>query len=61
MGRTRLAAQLIEFAAAASPASQEIHAARAAIYAACMQAETSLIGKAIMAVSKRESEQRSGG
>lgn len=61
MGRTRLAAQLIEFAVAASPASKDVHTVRAAIYAACVEVETSLIGKAIMAVSKRESEERSAG
>jgi alkyl sulfatase BDS1-like metallo-beta-lactamase superfamily hydrolase len=56
MGQTRLAAHLIEFAAAASPANTEVHRVRAAIYASRMQEETSLIGKAILAVSKRDSE-----
>jgi alkyl sulfatase BDS1-like metallo-beta-lactamase superfamily hydrolase len=58
MGRARLAAHLIEFAAAAVPANKEVHRVRAAIYARCVEAETSLIGKAILAVSKRESEER---
>jgi Tfp pilus assembly protein PilF len=56
MGQTRLAAHLIEFAAAASPANAEVHRVRAAIYASRTEEETSLIGKAILAVSKRESE-----
>ena len=55
VGRIRLA-HLIEFAAAAFPANEDVHRARAAIYARCVEAETSLIGKAILAVSKRESE-----
>jgi glyoxylase-like metal-dependent hydrolase (beta-lactamase superfamily II) len=59
MGRTRLAAHVIEYAAAAAPADQEVHRVRAAVYAACVDAETSLIGKALMTVSRRESEQRS--
>jgi alkyl sulfatase BDS1-like metallo-beta-lactamase superfamily hydrolase len=58
MGRTRMAAQLIEFAVAASPGDKEVHRVRAAVYASCAEAETSLIGKAIQSVSKRESEDR---
>ena len=57
-GRTRLAAHLIELAAAASPDNKEVHRVRAEIYADCVEAETSLIGKAILSVSKRESEER---
>ena len=57
-GRTRLAAHLIEFAAAASPDNKEVHRVRADVYANCVEAETSLIGKAILSVSKRESEER---
>jgi alkyl sulfatase BDS1-like metallo-beta-lactamase superfamily hydrolase len=57
-GRTRLAAHLIEFAAAASPDNKEVHRVRADVYAGCVEAETSLIGKAILSVSKRESEER---
>ncbi|SED62603.1 Metallo-beta-lactamase superfamily protein [Rhizobiales bacterium GAS191] len=57
-GRTRLAAHVIEFAAAASPDNKEVHRVRAEIYADCVEAETSLIGKAILSVSERESEER---
>jgi hypothetical protein len=46
-GRTRLAAHLIELASTASPASLEIQAVRAKVYAQCTAAETSLIGRAI--------------
>ena len=58
-GRTRLAAHLIEFAAAAAPDNKEVHRVRADVYADCVEAETSLIGKAILSVSKRDSEERS--
>jgi alkyl sulfatase BDS1-like metallo-beta-lactamase superfamily hydrolase len=59
IGRTRLAAHLIEFAAAASPNDENVHRVRAAVYGACVNAETSLIGKALMRVPQRESEVRS--
>ncbi|WP_269930520.1 alkyl sulfatase dimerization domain-containing protein [Aminobacter sp. HY435] len=58
-GQTRLAASLIEFAVAAAPDDKEVHRVRTAVYAACVEAETSLIGKAIMAVTLRESGNRS--
>jgi hypothetical protein len=58
-GRTRLAAHLIELASNASPASAEIQTARAKVYAHCMEAETSLIGKAIFQVYRRDAEARS--
>jgi glyoxylase-like metal-dependent hydrolase (beta-lactamase superfamily II) len=57
-GQTRLAAHLIEFAAAAAPADGKVHAIRAAIYARCAEAETSLIGKALFAAPMRESKAR---
>jgi len=59
-GQTRLAAHLIELASAASPASAEIQMARATVYARCVEAETSLIGKAIFAVYQRDATARSG-
>jgi alkyl sulfatase BDS1-like metallo-beta-lactamase superfamily hydrolase len=59
-GQTRLAAHLIELASAASPASAEIQVARATVYARCVEAETSLIGKAIFAVYQRDAKVRSG-
>ncbi len=55
-GRTRIAATLIEFAAAAAPTDPSMHRVRAAIFAACRDAETSLVGKAIMAAALRHSE-----
>lgn len=58
-GQTRLAAHLIEFAATASPEDQQIQSTRANIYARCMEAETSLIGKAIFAVYQRDAKARS--
>jgi len=58
-GRARLAAHLVEFAAAAAPDNKEVHRVRADVYTDCVEAETSLIGKAILSVSKRESEERS--
>ena len=58
-GQTRLAAHLIEFAVGASADDAAFHRVRAEIYAACMAAETSLIGKAIFAVALRESKTRS--
>jgi alkyl sulfatase BDS1-like metallo-beta-lactamase superfamily hydrolase len=59
-GQTRLAAHLIEFAADALPTDHAIQTARAALYARCVEAETSLIGKAIFAVYQREAQTRSG-
>jgi alkyl sulfatase BDS1-like metallo-beta-lactamase superfamily hydrolase len=58
-GQTRLAAHLIEFAGAALPADKAIQAARAMVYGRCIEAETSLIGKAIFAVYERDAKARS--
>ena len=58
-GKTRLAAHLIELASTASPASAEIQAVRARVYAQCVSAEASLIGKAIFEVYRRDAEARS--
>jgi alkyl sulfatase BDS1-like metallo-beta-lactamase superfamily hydrolase len=57
-GKTRLAAHLVEFAATASPADRAIQATRADVYERCMAGETSLIGKAIFAVYRRDAEAR---
>ena len=57
--QTRLAAHLIELAAAASPQSVAIQTIRAKVYARCAEAETSLIGKAIFAVYQRDAQARS--
>lgn len=59
-GQPKLAVHLIEFAAAASPDAREIQQVRASIYARCVAAETSLIGKAIYAVSQRDAQARAG-
>jgi alkyl sulfatase BDS1-like metallo-beta-lactamase superfamily hydrolase len=48
-GETRLAAHLIEFAVVGSPSRIEFQELRAEIYARCVDAEMSLIGKAIFA------------
>jgi alkyl sulfatase BDS1-like metallo-beta-lactamase superfamily hydrolase len=58
-GQTRLAVHLIEFATGALPSNKDIQAARAKVYARCIEAETSLIGKAIFAASQREAVARS--
>jgi alkyl sulfatase BDS1-like metallo-beta-lactamase superfamily hydrolase len=55
-GRTRLAAHLVEFAAAAAPQESEIQAKRADIYKRCVAAESSLMGKAFFGVYQREAE-----
>jgi alkyl sulfatase BDS1-like metallo-beta-lactamase superfamily hydrolase len=60
-GDTRLAAHLVEFAGMASPEDAAIQAARAAVYARCVEAESSLIGKAIFSVYLREARRRAGG
>jgi alkyl sulfatase BDS1-like metallo-beta-lactamase superfamily hydrolase len=60
-GDTRLAAHLVEFAGMASPEDAAIQAARAAVYARCVEAESSLIGKAIFSVYLREARGRAGG
>lgn len=60
IGETRLAAHLIEFAATASPEDQEVQQIRANVYSRCVEAETSLIGKAIFAVYQRDATARAG-
>jgi alkyl sulfatase BDS1-like metallo-beta-lactamase superfamily hydrolase len=57
-GETRLAAHLIEFASNAAPRSAAIQAARAKVYGRCVERETSLIGKAIFGVYRRDAEAR---
>jgi alkyl sulfatase BDS1-like metallo-beta-lactamase superfamily hydrolase len=58
-GRTRLAAHLIELASSAAPESADIQIVRAMVYAQCAAAETSLIGKAIFEVYRRDAAARS--
>lgn len=55
-GKSYLAACLIEFAAAANPDDANVHRVRAAVYGQCVDAETSLIGKALFAIPLRDSE-----
>jgi alkyl sulfatase BDS1-like metallo-beta-lactamase superfamily hydrolase len=57
-GETRLAAHLAEFASAAAPLDKQIQATRAFVLQRCIEAETSLIGKAIFAVFQRDAEKR---
>jgi alkyl sulfatase BDS1-like metallo-beta-lactamase superfamily hydrolase len=59
-GQTGLAAHLIEFASVAEPGDASIQGVRAEVYARCVAAETSLIGKAIFAVYQRDAKARSG-
>jgi alkyl sulfatase BDS1-like metallo-beta-lactamase superfamily hydrolase len=58
-GQPRLAAHLIEFAGLASPQDVVIQAARTKIYGHCIEAEMSLIGKAIFSVHQRDAKARS--
>jgi alkyl sulfatase BDS1-like metallo-beta-lactamase superfamily hydrolase len=60
-GRTRLAAQLAEFAAGAAPEDKAVQAIRAAVLARCMERETSLMGRAFLGVYQREATARSAG
>lgn len=58
-GQTRLAVQLAEFAACAAPEDAGVQAIRAAVLQRCIDAETSLMGKAFLSVYRRDAEQRS--
>jgi alkyl sulfatase BDS1-like metallo-beta-lactamase superfamily hydrolase len=58
-GRTRLAAHLAELAATAAPQDRAIQAVRARVYERCVEAETSLIGRALFAVYQREAKAKS--
>ncbi|NDZ18130.1 alkyl sulfatase dimerization domain-containing protein [Variovorax sp. WS11] len=55
-GKTRLAAHLVELASATAPDDAAIQRVRADVYAGCAAAETSLIGKAIFSVYRRDAE-----
>jgi alkyl sulfatase BDS1-like metallo-beta-lactamase superfamily hydrolase len=57
-GQLRLAAHLIELATAASPEDKGLQKMREAIYASCVDRETSLICKAIYAVARRDAQAR---
>ncbi|MDH6233123.1 alkyl sulfatase BDS1-like metallo-beta-lactamase superfamily hydrolase [Mesorhizobium soli] len=60
-GQSRLAVQLVEFAHAAAPDDQSIQVMRAAVLRTCIESESSLMGKAFLAVYEREAEQRAKG
>jgi alkyl sulfatase BDS1-like metallo-beta-lactamase superfamily hydrolase len=55
-----LAAQLVEWAAQASPASASVHAARARVYSAVRAGELSLMARGIYGAAARESGQNGG-
>jgi alkyl sulfatase BDS1-like metallo-beta-lactamase superfamily hydrolase len=58
-GNTRLAAHLVEFASQAAPDDRSVQATRALVLRACIDRESSLMGKAFLAVYEREAERRS--
>lgn len=59
-GETRLATQLAQFAAAAAPDDRAVQATRAAVLLAGMERETSLMGKAFLAVHQRDAAAKAG-
>jgi alkyl sulfatase BDS1-like metallo-beta-lactamase superfamily hydrolase len=59
-GRTRLAVHLAELAAGAAPADKAIQATRAKVLEQCMERETSLMGRAFLAVYQRDARARAG-
>jgi len=58
-GRMRLAAHLAELAGGAAPDNAQVQAIRAAVLQSCIDAETSLMGKAFLAVYQRDAQRRS--
>ena len=58
-GNTRLAAHLAEFASEAAPDDRSVQATRALVLRTCIDRESSLMGKAFLAVYQRDAEQRS--
>jgi alkyl sulfatase BDS1-like metallo-beta-lactamase superfamily hydrolase len=58
-GQTRVAAHLAEFAGAAAPEDARIQAIRASVLQKCIDGETSLMGKAFLAVYQRDAERKS--
>ena len=58
-GNTRLAAHLAEFAGDAAPDDRSVQAIRAMVLRKCIDRESSLMGKAFLAVYEREAVQRS--
>ncbi len=60
-GQTRLAAHLAEFAAGAAPDDKRVQATRAQVLEHCMEQETSLMGRAFLAVYQRDAKARAAG
>jgi alkyl sulfatase BDS1-like metallo-beta-lactamase superfamily hydrolase len=58
-GQTRLACHLAEFAGAAARGDRHVQAIRAHVLQKCIEGETSLMGKAFLAVYQREAAQKS--
>jgi alkyl sulfatase BDS1-like metallo-beta-lactamase superfamily hydrolase len=58
-GRVRLAAHLVEFAAHAAPDDKAVQTTRAMVLAGYMERETSLMGRAFLAVYQRDAKLRS--
>ncbi|MDX3806887.1 alkyl sulfatase dimerization domain-containing protein [Bosea thiooxidans] len=59
-GKSRLAVQLAEFAAAAAPDDASIQAVRADVLQKAIDGESSLMGKAFLAVYQRQARERAG-
>lgn len=59
-GDTRLAVHLAAFAGAAAPDDQAVQALRARVLAAAIARESSLMGKAFLAVFERDAKRRAG-
>jgi alkyl sulfatase BDS1-like metallo-beta-lactamase superfamily hydrolase len=55
-GDARLAAHLVDYAADAAPDSREVHATRAAVYGALMNAASSTMSRGIYGAAARESK-----
>ncbi|HEV7308033.1 alkyl sulfatase dimerization domain-containing protein [Ensifer sp.] len=60
-GQLRLALELVELASAAAPDDPGIQATRAAVLRQSIEAESTLMGKAFLAVYARDAEERSKG
>jgi len=54
-GELRLACHLVDWAAEAEPASRQVHALRAEVYARRVEAESSTMAKGIFGAAARES------
>jgi len=57
-GNTRVAAHLAELASEAAPDDKSVQAVRARVLQTCIEREGSLMGKAFLAVYRRDAEQR---